>query len=102
MTAGQVIVTVALLSRMYGVDPAVMDCIAYRESTYNVNAVNGIHQGVMQWNPDTRDWLAGKAKTDSGWLHGDIGAGPVQDVALAAWAIKQGYGEHWSTWGMCR
>ncbi len=33
MTAGQVIVTVALLSRMYGVDPVVMDCIAYREST---------------------------------------------------------------------
>jgi soluble lytic murein transglycosylase-like protein len=101
MTTGQVIVTVALLSRIYGVDPAVMDCIAYRESSYNVNAVNGIHAGLVQWNPDTRAWLAEMAALDDGWLHGNIGEGPVQDVALASWAIAEGYGSHWATYEGC-
>ena len=100
MTAGQVIVTVALLSRMYGVDPAVMDCIAYRESTYNVNAVNGIHQGVMQWNPSTLAWLGGKAQEDPLWLHGGAG-GTVYEIALAAWAVSEGYGSHWATYEGC-
>lgn len=101
MTAGQVIVTVALLAQMYGVDPALMDCIAYRESSYNVNAVNGIHAGLVQWNPDTRAWLTEKAQADECWLHGGIGEGPVQDVALAAWAIAEGYGTHWATYEGC-
>lgn len=101
MTAGQVIVTVALLAQMYGVDPALLDCIAYRESTYSVDAVNGVHTGVMQWNPDTRAWLSEKAQADPLWLHSDIGAGPVLDIALAAWAVRNNYGTHWSTWTMC-
>jgi soluble lytic murein transglycosylase-like protein len=101
MTAGQVIVILSLLAQVYGVDPAVLDCIAYRESTYSVTAVNGGHQGVMQWNPDTRAWLSEKAQADPLWLHGGIGEGPVYNVALAAWAVKNHYGNHWSTWEMC-
>ena len=101
MTAGQVIVVVALMAQIYGVDPALLDCIAYRESTYSVDAVNGACTGVMQWHPETLAWLGEKAQGDPAWLHGDIGAGPVQDVALSAWAIKKGYGEHWATFRGC-
>lgn len=100
MTVGQVVVTVALLAQMYGVDPAVLDCIAYRESGYRVEAVNGIHVGVMQWNPDTLAWLGEKANTDPLWLHRDV-EGPVYRMALAAWAVSEGYGSHWSTWTIC-
>jgi soluble lytic murein transglycosylase-like protein len=82
MTIGQAIVTVALLAQMYGVDPALMQCIVERESNYATGAVNGPCVGLAQWNPDTRAWLAEKAAGDSGWLHGDIEPGPVQDVAL--------------------
>lgn len=101
MTVGQVIVTVALLAQCYGVDPALMQCITYRESSYNVNATNGVHTGLVQWRPETRAWLAEKAQADPLWLHGGIGEGPVQDVALAAWAVSEGYGRHWSTWEGC-
>ena len=101
MTVGQAIVTVAILATMYGVDPALMGCIVYRESSYNIASQNGIHTGLAQWNPDTRDWLAGKAASDPAWMHGNIAAGPVQDVALAAWAIGRGYGSHWATFAGC-
>jgi hypothetical protein len=101
VTIGQAIAVVALLAQMYGVDPALMQCIVERESSYNVAAQNGVHEGLCQWNPSTREWLADKAASDPAWLHGDIAPGPVQDVALSAWAIKRGYGAHWSTWGIC-
>lgn len=101
MTVSQAIAVVALLAQMYGVDPALMDCIVYNESSYNVAAQNGIHEGLCQWNPSTREWLAEKAAADPAWLHGEIEPGPVYNVALAAWSIKRGYGEHWSTWTLC-
>jgi len=102
MTAAQVIIIVSLLARMYSVDPALMDCIVQRESNYATGAVNGVHVGLVQWNPDTRAWLAEKAADDPAWLHGGIGEGPVQDVALAAWAVGRGYGSHWSTYAICQ
>ena len=102
VTAGAVIVMVRLLASLYQADPALLDCIVAHESDYAIGAQNGVNEGLCQWNPDTRDWLAGKAAGDSAWLHGDIGAGPVFDVALAAWAIRNGFGAHWSTWELCR
>lgn len=61
MSVGQVIVTLSLLSRMYGVPEPLMQCLVYAESSYDVNATNGIHEGLCQYNPDTRLWLAEKA-----------------------------------------
>jgi soluble lytic murein transglycosylase-like protein len=61
MTAAQVIIVTRLLAGLYGVDPALMDCIVAHESSYNVAAQNGIHEGLCQWNPSTREWLAGMA-----------------------------------------
>lgn len=102
MSAGSVIAIIALLASVYRVDPALLDCIAYRESSYNVNAVNGVHVGVMQWNPNTLEWLGEKADADPLWLHGGIDhAEPVYRMALAAWAVSEGYGGHWSTLGIC-
>ena len=45
--------------------------------------------------------LAEKAASDPLWLHGDIGEGPVYNVALAALALKNNYGSHWATYEMC-
>ena len=101
MTVGQAVAVVALLAQMYGVDPALMQCIVERESSYNVASQNGIHVGLVQWNPSTRAWLAEKAAADPLWLHGGIGEGPVQDVALAAFWIKRGMGPHWSVFQGC-
>ena len=101
MTAGAVIVMVRLLAGLYQVDAGLLQCIVAHESDYNVNAVNGQHEGLCQFKPTTRDWLAGKAAEDSAWLHGDIGAGPVFDVALMAWSVRNGFGSHWATFAIC-
>lgn len=102
MTAGQVVAVVALLAQMYGVDPALMDCMVYRESSYNVAAVNGVHTGVMQWNPSTLEWLSEKAANDPLWMHGYMDSGePVYQIALSAWAVANGFGSHWSVWSSC-
>jgi soluble lytic murein transglycosylase-like protein len=101
MSVGQVIIIVKLLAGVYGVDPALMDCIVAHESDYSVDAVNGANIGLVQWRPETRAWLAEKASGDPSWLHGNIGAGPVQDVALAAWALKNNFGSHWATYSGC-
>ena len=101
MTVSQVIVMVRLLAGMYSVDPALLDCIVARESDYAIGAVNGQHEGLCQFKPSTRTWLAGKAAADPAWLHGGIDAGPVQDVALAAWAVRNGFGAHWATYAGC-
>lgn len=101
VTVSQVIAIVALLAQVYGVDPALMDCIVAHESDYNVNAVSGVHECLCQFKPTTRDWLAGKAASDPAWLHGGIAQGPVKDVALAAWAIRNGFGSHWQTFAGC-
>ena len=101
MSAAQAVVVVSLLAQMYGVDQALMQCIVERESNYATDAVNGVHVGLVQWRPETRAWLAGKAQDDPAWLHGDIGQGPVQDVALAAFWIARGMGSHWATFLGC-
>jgi len=102
MTIGEIIVIVSLLAQMYGVSPDLMDCIAYRESSYNASAVNGVCIGPMQWHPDTLEWLGEKASNDPLWMHGYMDSGePVYQIALAAYSIRRGYGRHWSTFSMC-
>ena len=102
MTAAQVVIVVRLLAGLYAVDAQMMDCIAMRESDYNVNAQNGIHIGVMQWSPSTLAWLGGKVQADPLWLHGHMDSTePVYQIALSAWAIRNNYGSHWATFSMC-
>jgi hypothetical protein len=99
VTIGQAVAIVAILAQMYGTPQ--LACIVEHESDYDVMAQNGIHEGLVQWSPSTREWLAGKAAEDPLWLHGGIAQGPVQDVALCAWAVHNGYGSHWATFAAC-
>ena len=101
VTPATILVILRLLCGIYGVDPQLATCIVARESDYNVNAVNGECTGLVQWHPDTRAWLAEKAAEDPAWLHGDIGEGPVQDMALMAFWIARGMGPHWATYDGC-
>lgn len=102
MTIAEVIIVVRILAGLYGVSPAVMDCIARCESDYNVDATNGVHVGVMQWNPSTLEWLSEKAANDPLWMHGYMDSSePVYQIALSAWAVANGFGSHWSVWSSC-
>lgn len=101
VSAGAVIAIVALLAHVYQVDPALLDCVVERESSYEVTAVNGPHTGLCQYKPTTRAWMLSLAAADPYWLHGGIPAGPVQDVALLAWALRRGYGSHWAVYRAC-
>ena len=104
MTAAQVVIVVRLLAGLYAVDAGLLDCIIYRESSYNVDARNGIHIGVAQYNPDTLVWLGEKALDDPLFLHRHMAIDatePVYSIALLAWAVRGGYGPHWSVWDIC-
>jgi hypothetical protein len=101
VTPGQVIAIIALLGQIYSVDAGLLDCMIHAESDYRTDAVNGECVGLAQWHPETKAWLGEKAREDSGWMHGDIGEGDVYDLALTAWAVRNGYGDHWATFEMC-
>lgn len=107
MTVGQVIVVIALLASCYGAPVQTMDCVVYAESSYQVDAINGIHVGLGQYRPDTWDWFVFMALDDPLFMHADIVRAnpnpedPVVALAIMAWAIANGYGEHWSTWSRC-
>jgi soluble lytic murein transglycosylase-like protein len=105
MAAGQIIAMIAIIASMYGVDPKMMDCMVRAESDYNIYAENGIHQGLGQYNPDTFEWFMSMAKKDVAFVHSDVVVDdmtdPVSALTLMAWAIKNGYAEHWSTYGGC-
>lgn len=105
MTVGQVAVMVSLLAQIYAVSPSQLQCMVYAESSFDVAAVNGVYVGLAQWRPETMVWLDGKAQNDPLWLHRHMtmdASDPVYAVSLMAWAIRNGYGEHWSTWGRCK
>ena len=105
MAAGQVIAMIAIIASMYGVEPKMMDCMVRAESDYNIYAENGIHKGPGQYNPDTFAWFMSMAQEDAAFPHKDVVVNdrtdPVSALTLMAWAIKNGYAEHWSTWELC-
>jgi hypothetical protein len=107
VTIGQVIVVIALMAQVYGAPAARMDCVVGAESSYQVDATNGIHRGLGQYRPDTFDWFVFMALQDPLFVHAEIvranpdPADPVVALAIMAWAMAHGYGEHWSTWTLC-
>ena len=85
-------------------------CIAERESAFNAVVIGAAGEiGVMQWLPTTHEWLAGLFKERADMSHplwslladGITLGNPVHDMLLAAWAMSEGYGRHWSTWRGC-
>jgi len=107
VTAGQVIVVIALMAQIYTAPAGQMTCVVGAESDFCTTATNGIHEGLGQYNPDTWDWFVAMALEDPLFVHADIVRAnpdkndPVVALAIMAWAMAHGYGEHWSTWGGC-
>jgi hypothetical protein len=104
VTPGAVVAIIALLAQVYSVDAGLLNCIVAHESDYRTDAVNGIHEGLCQYNPETLTWMAGMAADDDTFLHGYMTPDanePVYALSLMAWAIRNGMGAHWSTWRLC-
>lgn len=107
MSPQQVIVIIALLANFYGVDSGQATCMIYHESSFRVGAVNGIHVGLAQWNPETFEWLALRAVQDKGFYHREYvftnltEHDPLTNVLVFIWAVDHGYEEHWSTLEEC-
>jgi hypothetical protein len=105
VTAGQVVVLVSLLCRVYSAPEPVMQCMVAAESDYQVGAVNGPCVGLAQWHPETLEWLGGLAARDPLWLHGYLpvdATDPVYSLALMAYWVAHGRGSEWSTWEGCQ
>ena len=105
MAAGTVVAMIAIIASMYGVDHQMMDCMVEAESSYNIYAENGIHKGLGQYNPNTFEWFMEMAQRDVAFIHADVVVGdmtdPVSALTLMAWAIKNGYKDHWQVTPLC-
>ena len=110
MTVGQAVAIVAILAQVYGTPQ--MPCMIHAESDYRVTATNGDHKGAAQYRHPEQgesiwDLLAGMAVRDPAFLHRDYVLAHwtpedlISAVTVMGWAIKNGYGEWWSTWTMC-
>ena len=109
MSAGQVVALIAIVTTMYlPARPQLMSCMVYKESSYKPGAVNGIHRGLGQYNPDTWEWFVEMALADPLFIHADVvRENPSQDDPVVAllimgWAIRQGHGNHWATYETCK
>lgn len=108
MTAGQVIATILIVAQIYLISPQQMDCMVYRESSYKVAAVNGVHLGLAQYRPDSFDWFVVMALEDPLFMHAEVVRAnpdprdPIVSLLIMAWCLRNGYGDHWSTWEMCK
>ncbi len=102
-------------AQAYGTNPKVLDEIARRESTYQSQVVNNWDSnarrgtpsgGMFQFIRPTFNSMAPRARASNpqAWE----GLGPLnwmdwrQQALTTSWAIKNGMGSHWSTYGAAR
>ena len=107
MTASQVVVTLSLLARMYGTDPALIECLSYYESGHDAMAANGDYLGPLQlgsefWHEFAPRYLADETAPHRAYVR----ANNTRDDALAGmivgtWAVAHGYRERWSANRLC-
>ena len=108
MSPQGVVVILVLLANFYGVDQGLATCLIYHESSFQVEAENGVHIGLAQWNPETFEWLMLKATQDEGFYHRayvvahPTAQDPLANLLVFIWALDNGYEEHWSTLIYCR
>lgn len=108
MSVSQVIATILVVAEIYLVNPRQMDCMVYRESSYNALAVNGVHLGLAQYHPESFDWFVSMALDDPLFMHAEVVRAnpdprdPIVSLLIMAWCLKNGYGAHWSTYDVCR
>ena len=80
-----------------GLDPIVAARIVTLESDWDIQAL-GAHGevGLWQFKPETWRWLSAKYGVDGKRTD------PVLTSLVACRAIADGYGEHWSTYGLAQ
>lgn len=96
---------------LFGVNPALLEGIGFRESGHRANAANnwdsnakaGIpSKGVMQFIQPTFDAFYRQASEARPNVFAKLGAknwmDPRQQIATTAWAIANGKGSHWATY----
>jgi len=107
VTAGQVIVTVALLAQMYQAPAPLMECLSWYESGHNVAAVNGDYVGAFQLGSEFWAEVVPLYLADETAPHREyVRAHNTREDALAAmivatWAVAHGYRERWSANRLC-
>ena len=107
MTPGQVVAIIGILANVYLSGSPLMSCLVKHESEYRTTAVNGIHKGAPQFNPNTFEWFGKMALEDPFFLHAPYLSehftyeDPLASLLVMAWAIQNGYEAHWSTLYLC-
>lgn len=86
-------------SLAYGVDEKLLDCVVFRESSYNFEAIgdNGKAHGLGQFHLQTWQWfreMMGKPTTDTRF-------NPDDALDTMAWAFSEGYQNHWTCYKLC-
>ena len=105
MTAGQVLVTLALLAKMNGLCPDFAQCIVYHESRYDMSARGAAGEiGAGQIMPTTGAWLAEQARNDPTWRHPvpeplDL-SDPYTNLMLTVYGLQR-WPRWWSTLRLC-
>ena len=92
-----IIELIRILSGHHDVNPEYMTCLARYESDYQVNAVSSAGaMGVFQIMPSTAHWWG-----DLSGLSDHVEEA-LPNINLAAWAVANGYAEHWSADRFCK
>lgn len=89
--------TITLASFEYGLNPLILKKLAVCESNFRQydsrgEILRGKHgeYGIYQFLPGTWKWMTGKMGFD-----GDI-KNPHDQAKVTAWAVSNGYGNHWT------
>lgn len=90
-------------SKQYGVDPDFMNCILFRESSYNAGSKNknSSATGMAQFIKST--WVSFRTRMGED-ANLDLRLDPRESIKTLAWALSKGYASHWQvvTNGSCK
>lgn len=90
-------------SKQYGVNPELMNCILFKESSYNAGAKNKTSSatGMAQFIKST--WVSFRTRMGED-TNIDLRLDPIESIKTLAWALSKGYKNHWQvvTNGSCK
>jgi len=86
-------------SEQYNVNPDLVRCIVWKESSNNPGVVsnNGLWVGLAQFTLGT--WKSFRAQM--GESQTDTRTNPEHAIETLSWALSQGLQEHWPTYRLC-
>ena len=84
----------------YEVDPKLVDCILFHESTYRFDAIgdNGKAVGCAQFHLSTWQWF----RSMMGKPIADTRTNPDDAIETLAWGLANGYENHWTALKFCQ